>query len=176
MDENEIGKRLEENVAFFSNSGKLGREQCAVDQWLIATNRTNAIVERGGDPPDFLVAGCPVEVVEVMSPGRKKHEDFKDDLEKFKKGQCWGLHDFGKVAELDIVKEEGHKWILRGIERKIKKYESCKINVSQWTLLVYVTFSWSEKVNWPALSMEIKEFSVPFKSIEAIHNRALLGF
>jgi hypothetical protein len=75
LDHSELVRAAQDDRAFFSNEHKLTRERWVVDRWLLARGVVGADVQPGGDPPDFIVDGYGVEVVELLEPDRRRGDD-----------------------------------------------------------------------------------------------------
>ena len=164
-------RTLKEQIAFMGNPGSDERERWVLDQWLSAKGNTSVSVEKGNDPPDFLVDGEPVEVTEVLPPNRKRHQEYKDDLHKYRNGEAWGVHERpGDTGDLRTINREAGDWILGRIKAKEEKYANGDKRVN-YTLLVYVNLAWADRIDWGHITMQLKQKSVVgFKRIEAIYS------
>ena len=79
---------LEESVEYFGSANKAERERWVVRAFLENMNIQYAeedVVSPDQDPPDVIALGGSFEVKEILDPGRKRHKEYKDKLEKAKK-------------------------------------------------------------------------------------------
>ena len=132
----------QEDLSFFSNDQKPARELWVVGRWLLARGVVGADVRPGGDPPDFVVAGRGVEVVELMEPRRRRGNDYRAKREAAERGYALGR----RLVSRDRVVEQGHEWVLGAVEAKAKKYEG-RLSAT-WTLLTYVNVPWADCLSW----------------------------
>lgn len=152
-----------------SNAMKSARERSVLDAWLAGECRVGAVVEQGGDPPDFTVDGCGVEVVEVlerMGHGerqRRRSHEYRTRVALVERG---GTPSPRLLPGLKTVQARGHLWILETVQKKIAKYN--KEAASDWTLLVYANFSWSSHVRWDLLRAGVAEAAPPFAAIDIL--------
>ncbi len=76
---------LEELVRYFSSSYKSERERWVVEALL---ENMNIAHEQGDvntsdqDPPDVVALGAKFEIKEILNPGRRRHEEYKQELER----------------------------------------------------------------------------------------------
>ncbi|MCI0654818.1 MAG: DUF1780 domain-containing protein [Methylococcaceae bacterium] len=76
---------LEESVRYFSSENKAERERWVVEALLENMNiphRAEDVVSPEQDPPDVLALGCEFAVKEILDPGRKRHQEYKEELER----------------------------------------------------------------------------------------------
>jgi hypothetical protein len=92
MDDDEFIKEriaaLEESVEYFGAANKAERERWVVQAFLDNMNIQYAgqdVVSPEQDPPDVIALGGSFEVKEILDPGRKRHKEYKDELERAKK-------------------------------------------------------------------------------------------
>jgi hypothetical protein len=161
-DDSELLRVAQHDLAFFSNEHKLTRERWVVDRWLLARGVVGAAVQPGGDPPDFIVDGYGVEVVELLEPGRRRGDDYRAKL----KGAKDGYALVRRLVPRQRVVERGHEWVVRTVEAKIEKYKGR--SSAAWTLLVYVDFSWADCLCWTDVEATVAALAPPFASIEVV--------
>ncbi len=70
---------MQDDVAFFSNASKDDRERWILEHWC-ALNGHDASRAVKGEAPDFTVDDVSIEIVEVLGKGRRRHQEYKDDL------------------------------------------------------------------------------------------------
>jgi hypothetical protein len=146
------------------NRSKGERESWVVRRWLLARGVISASVIAGDDPPDFVIDGVEVEVVETLEAHRKRGDDYAGRVAAAKEGRA----SFRKLPSLSVVRALGHEWIHASIAKKcIKNYDSSA--ASHWSLLVYVNFSWADQVQWYLLENELAVETPVFASIEALY-------
>jgi hypothetical protein len=162
LEPEELVRAAQEDIAFFSNEHKLTRERWVVDRWLVARGVVAADVRSGGDPPDFIVNGRAVEVVELLEPGRRRGDDYRAKLEAAEDGYALGR----RLVSRQRVVERGHEWVLGAVEAKIAKYRGR--SSAGWTLLVYVNVSWADLVAWGEVETALIALSPPFAGIEVV--------
>lgn len=78
---------LEESVEYFGSANKAERERWVVQAFLENMNVQYAerdVVSPNQDPPDVIALGGFFEVKEILDPGRKRHKEYKDELERVK--------------------------------------------------------------------------------------------
>lgn len=78
---------LEESVEYFGSANKAERERWVVRAFLENMNIQYAeedVVSPDQDPPDVIALGGSFEVKEILDPGRKRHKEYKDELERVK--------------------------------------------------------------------------------------------
>jgi hypothetical protein len=140
---------------------KPDREGWVLDQWLTGHARRPSEIRRGADPPDFVVDGTGIEVVEAMQAGRRRGDDYKEKVEAAKAGYAF----VRRLPSLHEVRKHGHLWILNQVEQKTaKRYAASK----RWILVVYANFSWTEQVQWELLEAKLIELHPPFASVEVV--------
>jgi hypothetical protein len=145
-----------------SDSAVVELRRDAVDRWLLAQGVVAADVQPGGDPPDFIVDGCGVEVVEVQEPGRKRTDQYRAKLKAAKEGYALPR----RMVSRKRVVEHGHEWILSAIEGKIEKYKQQPS--AAWTLLIYVNIPWADCLSWPDVESRLEALEPPFSGIEVV--------
>jgi hypothetical protein len=162
VDPEEMVRVARSDLAFFSNEHKLARERWVVDRWLLARGVVDADVRPGGDPPDFIVDGCGVEVVELLEPGRRRGDDYRAKLEAAEEGHALAR----PLVSRTRVVERGHEWVVRAIEGKAEKYEP--LRSSAWTLLIYVNIPWADCLSCAHVEAGIEALQPPFAAIEVV--------
>ena len=78
---------LEESVEYFGDAYKAERERWVVQTFLENLNIHHSeedVTSPDQDPPDVVALGGAFEVKEILDPGRKRHKEFKDELERVK--------------------------------------------------------------------------------------------
>jgi len=78
---------LEESVRFYSSKNKAERERWVVKTLLENMNiphTTEDVISPEQDPPDVLAFGGEFEVKEILDPGRKRHKECRQELERAK--------------------------------------------------------------------------------------------
>jgi hypothetical protein len=157
-----------------SHATKGARERWIVDRWLAAAGRSTASVADGDDPPDFVVAGCGVEVVEVLEYAgdvdprhlRRRGDEYKERVQLAEEGVI-GIR---QLPSLEEVRVGGHRWIFAEVRKKSEKYDAT--HAAHWTLLVYANFSWTDHVQWDVLTLNVSEIGPPFAAIEVVFDEA----
>ena len=147
-----------------TNEHKTDRERWVLDQWLVARERHDVVVADGGDPPDFLVDGEGVEVVEAMPPGRRRSDEYREKLSDAQRGRL----NHRWLPSLGQVKRRGHEWIFRQVQKKCAKHYD-PTEAKQWTLLVYANFGWMDHVQWELLEQMSTQEVPPFAAVEVVY-------
>lgn len=76
---------LEESIRYFSGTNKAERERWVAVEFLtnLGVNYEDTEVASSSiDPPDVLFRDCQFEIKEILEPGRKRHDEFKQKYEK----------------------------------------------------------------------------------------------
>ncbi len=158
----ELEAHFKDQIHFFSNGGKKERERWVVEAWCRPGGRNGfSIVD--GERPDFTVDGEKVEVSEALRPHRRRHDACKEDLAEMAAGRLPSPRYAGSLEE---VLAGGHLWALNGIDAKIEKYRSTA--TSDWVLLLYVNFSFWQRVRWELVRSQLTATPPPFKRIDAL--------
>jgi hypothetical protein len=79
---------LQESVEYFGAANKAERERWVVQAFLENLDIQYAeqdVVSPDQDPPDVIALDGAFEVKEILDPGRKRHKEYKDELERVKK-------------------------------------------------------------------------------------------
>ena len=74
-------KALEESVAFFSPERKLERENWIADAFLTNLGvafSTSDLIPEPDEPPDVRFRDAQFELKELMDPGRRRHQEYRD--------------------------------------------------------------------------------------------------
>ena len=136
-----------EDLAFFTYEHKPARERWVLDRWLVARGLLGLLVRPGGDPPDFVVDGCGVEVVELLAPGRRRTDQYRAKLKAAAEGHTLPR----RMVSRSRVADRGHEWVLKAVEEKAKKYDPQAS--ASWTLLIYVNLPWADCISWAAVEV-----------------------
>lgn len=161
----ELLRAAREDLAFFSNEQKAARERWVAERWLLARRVVGVEVGPGGGPPDFIVGGWGVEVVEVLEPGRRRTDDYRAKLAAAEKGQA---HPRALVRRARVL-EGGHEWVLDAIHRKAERYGAAS---SCWALLIYVNLPYAAELPWADLAARLELSAPPFVNVEAVFEAA----
>jgi Putative endonuclease, protein of unknown function (DUF1780) len=81
----ETRKALRDSVAFFSPERKMEREKWIVDSFLKnlgAVFELSELVSEPDEPPDVRFGDARFELKELMDPGRRRHQEYRDSLVK----------------------------------------------------------------------------------------------
>lgn len=76
---------LRESIDYFSASNKPERERWVTHEFLTNLNiqfKDEDIKSSPQDPPDVLFCNCNFEIKEILEPGRKRHDEYKQKYEK----------------------------------------------------------------------------------------------
>lgn len=106
------------------------------------------------------------EITEVMEPGRKRGDEYKEKHENKVKGTNEEVQLVGHL--FDEGSRQGAKWIANGIERKVKKRYSVKSH-----LIIHANFLCYELIP-DLLAAESMVYRDAFESIWIVHNNAVL--
>ena len=151
----------EDDLRFFSNSGKKDRERWVFDRWRQITNMPSlAPIE--GEGPDFVFAGESVEIVEVLRPNRLRHKEYKADVKDLKQGQLPNPHD---GADLQDVIQNASCWVSDAVLTKANHYGSV---AQQWILVVYANYSWCDRTEWARIRADVTDGTKTFKRIDIL--------
>jgi len=149
------------------NEHKIDRERWVLDRWLAAQGEHPKEIRQGDDPPDFVVDGIGVEIVEAMEASRRRGDDYKAKVVAAEQGDIL----VRQLPSLSEVREDGHMWILHQVKQKTAKPYDANAS-SQWKLLVYANFSWADKVQWRLLEAKLLELHPPFARVEVVYSVA----
>jgi hypothetical protein len=77
-------KASAESVKYFGAANKPEREQWVVRTFLtnLGTRYTTSEVVEGEDPPDAKFRDANFEIKEILDPGRRRHQEYKESLEE----------------------------------------------------------------------------------------------
>jgi hypothetical protein len=148
----------EETLRFFSNSGKKDRECWVLDRWIAHMGLSaKDVIE--GEGPDFTVDGVPIELVEVLLPGRKRTDEYRAERDALVQGD---LPKWGDFVDFDTVAGGAHSWIVNSINDKATKYGR---TADDWLLIVYADFHWSGHTDWSAVRASVEVGVETFREI-----------
>lgn len=150
-----------------SSAAKPERERWVLDQWLVATGQSPTSIETGDDPPDCVVDGLEIEVAEVIQPGRRRGDEYRQRAVDAEGGRR--PRPFGRGA-LSVIRDHAHRWITDLVERKSERYD-CATS-SRLMLLLYVNLPWTEHIQWEAVVEGLVEYGPPFRGIEVVFHDA----
>lgn len=74
---------LAKSVAFFASENKPERERWVAREFVRNLNvraRESSFISPADDPPDVQYRGCRFEVKEALDPGRRRHQEYRDEL------------------------------------------------------------------------------------------------
>jgi hypothetical protein len=80
---------LEASVEYFSSANKGALEQWVCTQFLANIGLDfdpNGVVLQVDDPPDVIFRNAGFEVKEILDPGRRRHDEYKEALSKARAG------------------------------------------------------------------------------------------
>lgn len=78
---------LKESVEYFGSANKAERERWVVLAFLENMGIKHSegdVISPDQDPPDVIAIGAAFEVKEILDPGRKRHKEYKDELQRVK--------------------------------------------------------------------------------------------
>lgn len=143
-----------DQIRFFSNANKKEREKWVIENWCRITGRIGSRITKG-EAPDYVVNEEGVEIVEVLLPDRKRHDECKME----------GLAQPCNAGSLERTVAQGHLWLLKIIDAKAKKYGS---GAKGWVLLLYVNFSFWQRIDWDFLKSKLAATQPQFKRVDAL--------
>ncbi len=76
---------VKESVDFFTSANKGAIERWACTEFLMNIGldfQTDEVVLQADDPPDVIFRGARFEVKEILDPGRRRHDEYKEALSK----------------------------------------------------------------------------------------------
>ena len=160
----EIGGLLgdfREDRRFCSDAGKPARDRWVFEHWCRRMGKeSSAFVQ--GEGPDFCRGQEYVEITEAVPPGCRRQDEFKkaeSELLAGKSPQPWDS------VSLEEVLMGGHCWVLNAIAAKARKYRSA---ARGWVLVVYVNFSFWQRVCWDLVKSQLGASPPPFECIDAL--------
>ncbi|MBL4835503.1 MAG: DUF1780 domain-containing protein [Pseudomonas sp.] len=110
MDDDFIKERvaaLEESIKFFSSSKKSERERWVVGKFLenmSLPHNEHDIETPVEDPPDVIALGGLFEVKEILDPGRRRHQEYKNALKAAKNAiSAQGLLTEGTPRDSSVI-------------------------------------------------------------------------
>lgn len=158
---------------FFSNftHSQKEREQWIIESWLeFHYLDKQKISYPKQDPPDFYYDNIPVEIIEVLPKERKRGDEIKDWMSRIKNQEQSSIMTFpSEYSRLQNVKLTLLPRLEEEIRKKESKYKKRKIDIENWTLLVYVNFPWTGKINWEEIENGLKDINFSFKKIELMY-------
>jgi hypothetical protein len=139
------------DAAYVGGNLSKGHRECWVlRRWLLARGTVAVSVLTSDDPPDLVVDGVGVEVVEALEPRRRRGNDYAGRVAAAKEGRL----AFRKLPSLSNVQAIGHDWVHASIRKKCAKHYDSSV-ANQGALLVYVNFSWADRVHWAWVEDEL---------------------
>lgn len=119
-----VRKEREELVKFFSSENRAEREIWVANEFLtnLGISFTHSeLVHVKDDPPDVNFKDAKFEIKEILDPGRKRHAEFKESLEKAKnaKGPQELIEHY---SPKDIIYTEIYDLILAAVVKYAAKY------------------------------------------------------
>jgi len=129
---------LARSIEFFASRNRPERERWVAREFVRNLNvraRESSFVSPADDPPDVLYRGCRFEVKEVLDPGRRRHQEYRDELAKA--NAATNSSDLLKsYTPKEISPAEVGKLVLGQVQALSRKYEpTLKRSLD---LLVYV--------------------------------------
>src|SRR5687768_13166406 len=79
----DVREGLAQSVEFFASRNKAERERWVAREFVRNLNvkgRVASFVSPLDDPPDVEYRGCRFEVKEALDPGRRRHQEYRDEL------------------------------------------------------------------------------------------------
>lgn len=153
------------------NNNKDNREKWVLNRWIEASslNIDSITIEKGGDPPDIIVNGQKIEIVEVIPTGRRRGDEYKQDMIHAQELSEFSVRK-SSSGDIRVVKEHASDWVFEQVKKKSKKYTKKQIpDLHEWILLCYLNFSWIAEINLPKLlEGKFKNFNIPFKRIDLV--------
>lgn len=149
------------------NKHKQEREQWVVETWLRAKGIAFLAEDLSfpeQDPPDMFFKGHGIEIVEVMEPGRKRDDEYKEDLQLAEKSQ----YALRWTVSIPTIADHAHEWIIAQIRKKAEKYQKKGIDSQSWILLVYANFCSLGTIQWHQVKAYIDSNPLPFKAVEVL--------
>lgn len=131
-------KSCEKSLRLFSNSGKTYIEKWVVQELLgnLGINFEVNELKTGDNPPDVIFRTAEFEIKEVDKKGRKRHDEYKQKLEKAK--SATNLTDLMVPYEFkEITLQE----IINRVDEKIKELNYSQDFCKNTNLLFYINFS-----------------------------------
>ncbi|WP_299697649.1 DUF1780 domain-containing protein [Hydrocarboniphaga sp.] len=117
---------LAEAVAYFSPQNKTTRELWVIRAYLMNAGvpfRNEEVEGSKVEPPDVLFRGARFEVKEVLDPGRRRHAEFKAELERARSATTMkGL--LSMFTPVDVTLEDIYSRCLTEVRKLSKKYPS----------------------------------------------------
>lgn len=151
---------LQEDVRFFSNSGKEERERWVFEHWCAITGRNPANAKKP-DPPDFQLGSESIEVVEVLHLKRKRHDEFKQTVNRATESPSVCVVHEG--ASMEEIISEAHKWVIRAVDKKRQHY---KHTAQGWILLVYLNYEFAGHTHFHSIRSALAALNLQFKAVE----------
>ncbi len=155
----EVIEGFREQARFFSNPGREQREAWVLERWLDLRGLTQSAKVEKSEAPDFFVEGQAVEVVEVQRPGRRRHDEEREDAAFAEGGAFPPVREGLSLAD---ARQEGGRWILNAIRSKSKRYGT---RAQDWLLLVYANFFWSESLDYEPLREALRVSPPVFRAV-----------
>lgn len=131
-------KSCEKSLSLFSNSGKPYTEIWVVREFLknLGINFEGNELKTGNNPPDVIFRTTEFEIKEVDKKGRKRHDEYKQKLEKAK--SATSLRDLMTPFE---SKEITLQEIVNRVDEKIKELNYSLDFCKNTNILFYINFS-----------------------------------
>lgn len=131
-------KSCEKSLNLFSNPGKPYTEIWVVREFLrnLGINFEDNELKTGNNPPDVIFRTAEFEIKELDKRGRKRHDEYKQKLEKAK--SATSLTDLMTPYEF---KEISLQEIVNRIDEKIKELSYSPDFCKSTNILFYINFS-----------------------------------
>lgn len=172
-----VREGLAKSVEFFSSENKPERERWVAREFVRNLNvraRESSFVSPPDDPPDVQYRGCRFEVKEALDAGRRRHQEYRDDL-----ARALSATDSSELLKQytpkDISPREVGELVLSQVQALSVKYEP-RLKRSL-DLLVYVNLlehtlagddmpAWErfEGHGWRSVSALVGWFSLVFRA------------
>lgn len=144
-----------------SNAGRDERERHVLDTWCALTGTRPQKVDKR-ERPDFVVDGESIEVVEVQNPGRRRQDEYKQDVMSLESGM---MPEPREGLDLQDVVRESADWIADAIIKKAQKYGHA---ADSWTLIVYGNYDWFDRTDWNKVRVIVAAKVQTFKRIDVL--------
>jgi hypothetical protein len=158
-----------DNKDFFSPKNKPERESWVIEMWChnYSINLTKIVV--GDDPPDFLVDGQAVEVVEAIPNGYRRGDENRKQMELAKAGKSELQMPHSEIHFLSIqtVKSKCHDWVIQQIDKKNLKYGN---RSDRWILLFYYSGGWGESIQWQKIHYHLSTNLIHFQFVDVMYS------
>jgi len=148
------------DLQFMSNPGREDREKWVLARWCALTERPENSFQKG-ERPDFASSKEAVEITEVLLPGRKRTDEYREAMEFLQQGN---LPEPSEESAIKTIIDHAHTWIANAVKDKAAKYNALS---KGWILIVYANYPFSDRTQWDLVRDQMGKVS-NFREIHSL--------